>query len=208
MSSFSDFQLKEYDKIAEAHFKVNEMIVAFFRYYLLLMVIPITTFGAAVISIKNQEHIVLLFDWNILISAFLYVIAIIGFMIMAYISALHLRAILYARTVNSIRNYFYNIKPDEVQAINILPRDSTIPTYTKYGSHFFIVLSFAVFNTLYIVAASALWFMEVTLQQGIAAIKWYPCSSIFMILIALGSAIAHIYYHKRLAQNKDRNGIT
>ena len=82
MSDFSDFQLKEYENISQAHFKTNEMIAAFFRYYLLLMAIPMSTLGAAIISVDQAQQFAILSTWQFPIVIFLLVFAIIGFFIM------------------------------------------------------------------------------------------------------------------------------
>lgn len=48
---FEDFLLAEYTNIVQAHFKSIETISSFFRYYLLIMSIPLT---AAALIIKSS----------------------------------------------------------------------------------------------------------------------------------------------------------
>lgn len=72
MADCSDFQLKEYENISQAHFKTNEMIAAFFRYYLLIMAIPVTSIGTAFLSAsKSDVDLQHFLDWHFAISVFL-----------------------------------------------------------------------------------------------------------------------------------------
>ena len=77
-NKMDSFQLREYENISTAHFKTNEMIVAFYRYYLLIMALPVTFLGAGFASAKEADKIFLLSNWNVPASIFLLVIAILG----------------------------------------------------------------------------------------------------------------------------------
>jgi len=55
MTDFSEFQLKECDNISQAHFKTNEMMVAFYRYYLLIMALPVRRI--AFVVAKHNGHL-------------------------------------------------------------------------------------------------------------------------------------------------------
>lgn len=65
MADFSDFQIKEYENISQAHFKTNEMVSAFFRYYIIVMAIPISSVGAAIFGkIDSLQDVSLLSGWS------------------------------------------------------------------------------------------------------------------------------------------------
>ena len=53
MDYFTQFQLKEYENISQAHFKTNEVLATFYRYFLLIAAIPITAVGIALINLSN-----------------------------------------------------------------------------------------------------------------------------------------------------------
>src|SRR5262245_55785758 len=53
MSAFEDFQQSEYQHIANAHFKAIESISSFFRYYLLVVGLPISVV-AAILGLSSQ----------------------------------------------------------------------------------------------------------------------------------------------------------
>ena len=97
MVDFSEFQLKEYDNISQAHYKTNEMMVAFYRYYLLIMALPVTLLGTAFVSSDAKNKALLLQEWNIPISIFLVLIGLLGILMMVYLTSLRLEAVLYAR---------------------------------------------------------------------------------------------------------------
>jgi len=108
MDDFTQFQLKEYENISQAHFKTNEVLATFYRYFLLITAIPITTIGIAVMNISDdaigpetRELVQYIFG----VSALL--LSVVGAAVVSYIEGLRLDAILYARVVNSIRDYFF-----------------------------------------------------------------------------------------------------
>lgn len=110
---FNSYLKSEYDHIAEAHFKTIDTITAFFRYYILIMSIPISLI-AAFIAISQSSNalteIVGRFT-PVLVSIFI-TISLAGFGVMLYLVNLRMDAILYARTVNSIRKHFYDNVPN------------------------------------------------------------------------------------------------
>ena len=102
---FTQFQFREYENISQAHFKTNEVLATFYRYFLLITVIPITTVGLALLNfsdggISQEGRILAYFIFGI--SSVL--LSLIGAAVISYIEGLRLDAILYARTVNSRLN--------------------------------------------------------------------------------------------------------
>ncbi len=52
--AFSQFQLKEYENISQAHFKTIEVLATFYRYFLLITAISITTVGLALLNFSKD----------------------------------------------------------------------------------------------------------------------------------------------------------
>jgi hypothetical protein len=130
-----EFLLKEYDRISEAHFNTSNQISIFFRYYLTLMSVPallllyinkdITTVESVFnssIHFPLKEHI----GWLCLI------ISLIRLALTIFLTKLKFEHILYARTVNGIRNFFHtqdeNLKPFLVLPVNIKK-----PSFVGFG---------------------------------------------------------------------------
>jgi hypothetical protein len=162
MADFSDFQLKEYENISQAHFKTNEMITAFFRYYVLVMTVPITAFGALFTLSGGDKALSHMEFWQWPISVLLIAFGILGGLMMLYVTGLRCEVILYARQVNSSRSYFFEAEEKQTNphlATLVLPRDSTSPKIVSgsIGDHDFIAMSFAWLNSLYLVAS--FWLM-------------------------------------------------
>ncbi len=193
MADFSDFQLKEYENISQAHFKTNEMMVAFFRYYLLIMALPITFLGTAFATAEQSSKGALLYHWQIPIGAFLVTISGLGFLLMCYLSGLRLEAALYARTVNGVRAYFMKDAP--IGTDHVLPIDINKPKLVKLGDHAFIVLSFALFNTLYLISAYAVMSVEAIPNGEKFDLSWPNCMIWVVAIISVTSLIIHLVAH-------------
>ena len=130
-----DFLLKEYDRISEAHFNISEQISLFFRYYLTLMSVPaflllyvnkdIATVEAL---FSESSHFVL----KPFIGILCVLISIIGVALTIYLIKLKFEHILYARTVNGIRNYFHS-QDSTLKKFLLLPIDVKKPSFIGFG---------------------------------------------------------------------------
>jgi len=199
MTPFQEFQMEEYGKIAEAHFKTIESISAFFRYYLILMAVPLSLVGAFVAVASRApmtDGLERLFSGakssvGIVFAA----IGIIGFFLMSYVASLRFDALLYARTVNAIRKFFYDGGDEGFMLkarMRTLPQNAFEPPYFE---DFFlpVVLVFAFFNSVYLylgwifVADRGSAFLpgDAVLRPPLAAVA--VCGTFFIVhLIAYG----------------------
>src|SRR5690349_17892463 len=108
---FDDFQLEEYKNISNAHFETINQISSFFRYYLIILAAP-----AAVIVVLDSDKRTFeeLFNFCLPqiyyygLGSFFLVLAFVGLLFCWYVINLRHDAILYARSINAVRNYFYN----------------------------------------------------------------------------------------------------
>jgi len=150
MDDFTQYQLKEYENISQAHFKTNEVLATFYRYFLLIAAIPITTIGIAVMNISDDgigPETRVLGQYIFGISALL--LSIVGAAVISYIEGLRLDAILYARVVNSIRDYFFKKPGNEEFGPSVLPRERNRPSYAGFGAGFIIYFACAIMNATY-----------------------------------------------------------
>jgi hypothetical protein len=89
LTTFDRYLLSEYDHIAEAHFRVNETITAFFRYYLLIMSIPISIIAAFVaIGLDNNFIVGVIEGYVPVVVAVFLVIGCAGFGVLLYLVTL------------------------------------------------------------------------------------------------------------------------
>ena len=80
------------------------------------------------------------------------IIALIGFLVMLYIINLRSDVILYARTVNSIRKYFYDradMDPINVLRFRVLPQSTSQPSYFEPIYFLPVILAFGLFDSIY-----------------------------------------------------------
>jgi uncharacterized HAD superfamily protein len=122
---FTEFQKLEYSNISGAHFETNKQIALFFRYFLLIASVP-----AIIVLLydKNINKIAELFLGKVsiyetvFVSAILMIISVLGFFTFLYITNLLNDSILYAKTVNGARKYFYElIDDDKKERYRVLP---------------------------------------------------------------------------------------
>jgi len=153
-AEFQEYLKAEYRHIAEAHFRTIEAISSFFRYYLLIMSLPITLIALFIgLSSRTDELLTLISNLSPLLSAILFVISLVGFGVLLYVISLRMDVILYARTINAIRKHFYDQADMDIDAklrTRILPQTPYQPPYMEHRYFLPVVLSFALFNTFYL----------------------------------------------------------
>lgn len=124
-NDFTEFQKQEYNNISSAHFETNKQIAIFFRYFLLIASAP------AIIVLfydKNINKVYAIFQGQVsvyetvFVGAIIMIISILGFLTFLYITNLLSDSILYAKTVNGTRKYFYELfESDNKERYRVLP---------------------------------------------------------------------------------------
>jgi hypothetical protein len=139
---FDEFQKEEYKNISNAHFESNKQIGIFFRYFLLIASAPAVIFlwfgkqGTIITDLLNGKYI----NDSLFVGFFLIVISVIGILSCFYLISFRMDSILYARTVNGIRKYFYHkFKPGDESHIRVLPKQTNQPPY-KQRHNFGVIL--------------------------------------------------------------------
>jgi len=149
---FTRYLLAEYENIAQAHFRTIAAISSFFRYYLLITSLPVTLIGVFVGLSSREQPLGILADLGSLPYVMSFVISMVGFLVLLYIINLRMDVLLYARTVNAIRKYFYDRWRIDIEAklrTRVLPQSPFLPGYTEPLYFLPVVLSFASFDTFY-----------------------------------------------------------
>jgi len=164
VTGLQEFQLREYEKIAEAHFKTNELISSFFRYYLAIMTIPVTVIGTvATLATDNKFSDTLTYfihGTDKLPGMLLLGTAALGVLMMSYILNLRFDALLYARQVNGIRKSFFDsseLSPVIRTKLSVLPVITSIPKYLEREYFEPVVFTFALINSTYVLFGAAFW---------------------------------------------------
>lgn len=152
-NKFEEFLLSEYSNIAQAHFKSIETITTFFRYYLLIMAIPIsfiTIFPQ--VSTDTQQILNKFQDHKLFVIIVLFLVLMGGIGVFCYITSLRLDTLLYARVINSIRKYFYDASNFDISLklqMRVLPQSSKLPSYYEKSYFLPVVFVFGIINALY-----------------------------------------------------------
>ena len=107
--AFEDFLKGEYDNISRAHFNTIQSISEFFKVYIGVVSLPISV---AVIFLKPEElrqsgALRLLTSHSGLVLLGFGLFVLVSICVLGYIINLRCDAVLYARAINGIRNYFY-----------------------------------------------------------------------------------------------------
>lgn len=150
---FQKFLLSEYNNIAKAHFNTVNTISNFFRYFLLLVTVPVPI----VVLLFQKLEMPKLEVVEGVIKPFAgigsIVVFIVGICVVAYIMNLRFDALLYARTVNGIRRYFYNLSNIDIFSLNkirVLPSTVTAPSYREWRYFYPVVFALSVINGFYL----------------------------------------------------------
>ena len=206
MDAFTQFQLKEYENISQAHFKTNEVLATFYRYFLLIVTIPLTAVGIAMINmadngIQDEGR----FIGYIFFGVSTLLLSIIGAAVIGYIEGLRLDAILYARVVNSIRAYFFMSQLNDKFGEPVLPRDRKKPSYGGFGAGFIMYFACAMLNASYsAVGALALSLDYATplMNVELTSRQWGPAVGAFVIMFGI-----HIFIRQSLLAGKSKKGF-
>ena len=205
---FDNFMLKEYDNIAQAHFKTIETISEFFKHYLSLVTIPITVLAVALNldivkeGLSGTSHPILFSIGLSVVSILFLVIAIVGLMVLWHTVNLRLDVLLYARTVNGVRKYYYDnaarIDLATKNKIRVLPQSPLLPEYREFFFFGPVVLSFAFLDSLYLFFSIAA--LEIALSLANPALIIIPPITFFAIYIIL-----YIYFAQQREFNFQRS---
>jgi len=173
---FISYLKQEHSYIAEAHFKTIETISSFFKNYIALMTIPIVLI-AYLFSRENISFLNFIPSLQLYGGTLLLVISIAGATVMIYIINLRLDAILYARTVNGIRKYFYDRAKVDINTklrMRILPQSPVVPAYHEVRYFLPVIVTFSLLNSFYytlgyiaIMKYSECFFLSLTFASGI-----------------------------------------
>jgi hypothetical protein len=192
---FEDYLIEEYSNISQAHFKTIETITSFFRYYLIVMALPVT---AIVLFFKEQEKInsLGLIKFVVLFSPWIFlVVSVVGFCVMLYIINLRLDAILYARNINGIRKYFFdlagNIPPHDKLRLRVLPQSPHLPNYLEMSFFLPVVFVFAIIDTSYLFFGCYSFYIKTPYFQ------WY------LISISLLYFMMHFQFYFGYAKHRE-----
>jgi hypothetical protein len=155
LDAFQQFQLAEYQKIAEAFFALVNQVSSFFQYYLLTISAPMVIVYILKESNVPIKDLIVKDDNKIyreIFFALLLVLSVVGLIISIFIINLRLDSVLYARTVNGVRNYFYNcshLSTAQINQIKVLPVNIKVPSYFEWMIFLPIVSAFALINSSY-----------------------------------------------------------
>lgn len=139
------FMLEEYKNLSEAHYNTTESISNFFKHYLLIVSVPITLLSLSEKFLDKGKGLQV-FPIGIVCL----LISLVGFFVCAYVINLRCDAILYARAVNGLRNYF--IEKAKIPYYNdrlyrVLPRNKELPAYLEHTYFLAVVIVFAIINS-------------------------------------------------------------
>lgn len=150
---FDQFQIEEYKNISNSHFEALKQVSTFFRYYLLLLSTPVLIValigktGHEVDQFFGGEKNAGLYDFTFI---YLAIISFTGFCILLYIISIRHDSILYARTVNKSRKYFYDqahVSKRKLNDYKGLPTDGTQPKFFDPLVFFPVVLALGIINS-------------------------------------------------------------
>jgi len=167
-AKYEDFLLSDHKAVSDAHFNTCMSISSFFRYYMLIVSIPLP----AVISLskleENQSLCSVCRQWGLGLTIMFFLVSFLGTCVMAYISNLRFDAILYARHVNGIRKYFANIAQltyEQESRYRSLPISTVIPKFFEGRYFLWVIFAFSFFNATYFALGAVTVFSYIMVAQ-------------------------------------------
>jgi hypothetical protein len=140
-----EFFKQEYMGISKAFGDLYNVILKVFNLYLFLTAVPFTV---AAIIYKSADSIV--DPWNLpfSISALLFLVSLLG--LLTVFSMIHLRMeqILYAKTINCIRRFFWETELDSYLSLPIT--DELPPFLELWRAFFWQIIAIGVIDAVYI----------------------------------------------------------
>ncbi len=203
-SDFKEYLLSEYSNIAQAHFKTIETISTFFRNYLVIVSIPISVIAVLAGVFAGPELLKTLLAMRIPLSLIFLVVSLVGLGVLLYIASLRMDAILYARTINGIRKYFYDqavLDFNTKLRMRVLPQSPSIPAYHEKAYFWPVVGSFAGFNTLYLVFSAIAFFLRTEAAQTSDVLTGIP---VWVGLVAVAFFVGHFGLYCGYACHRER----
>jgi uncharacterized HAD superfamily protein len=201
VTKFDRYLLEEYEHIAEAHFRVNETVTAFFRYHLLIMSLPISIIAVLIATESNGSSLVGSWEAYVpLIAAVFLIIGVAGFGVLVYLTNLRMDALLYARTVNAIRRHFFDNGPIDIYAKfhkRVLPQTPYQPRYFEPRYFLSVVVTMALFNAFYIFCAAALFGGLPVQDISLHNVPWFAWLAFSLYLFA------HLFVYWRASLHRE-----
>ena len=122
------------------------------------MSIPIIVAG---FFVKSGEYKNFFVEYHQIFAILLIIISLLGLGMLGWVIVLRMDGVLYARTINGVRKYFYNKINNDFEKIiktKVLPYETTKPHY--YENNFFgpIIFCFSIINATYFLAGFILIF--------------------------------------------------
>lgn len=205
-AEFNSYLKSEYDHISEAHFRTIDTITAFFRHYILIMSIPISLIAAFVaITQSNNTPLEIIGEYTPVLIAIFLVISLAGFGVLLYLVNLRMDAILYARTVNSIRKHFYDNVPNYLMSLDskirtrVLPQTRSQPSYKEWRYFGPVVSVIAILNAFYLCGAIALIVVSIADSPNLQIALWWA------LPISLAYFGFHFLAYSRYATYRDHS---
>jgi hypothetical protein len=177
-----EFMLKEYESIAAAHFDSQAGLRQQFRFYLIVVAVPLTVLGVALnrTSAGGSPRDLNLLSLPALVSWVFVGIGVLGFLLSLAMIHTAFDAVLYARTVNGIRKYFCDRAKEsnvDLEPYLVMPTNREKPRYFHRRSFFYQSLLISFVNAAYV------WIGIANLN----AIGWAHCGFIVVFMVDVGS---------------------
>lgn len=208
-NSFDQFQLEEYKNISNCHYETVKQISVFIRYYVLIIGAPFLIFNF--IYSKNESLKTFFIGqestiyYNI-VSIYLFVISLIGFAIFIYIINLRHDAILYAKTVNKVRRYFYHksdLDINEFEQFLMLPIVSAKPKYFEKTFFSPLLIVFSFINSSLIFSAFSLRYLKSPYIFNFSFIGDFQITLFLIWVITFSFFLAHFIFYYWLSGRRN-----
>lgn len=189
-TSFEEFLLAEYNNIAGAHFNAVDSISSFVKYYIAVASLPLAAAAYLLGDSHSGPFGRFANDNPLAVAAFFWLVAFIGYCVFAYVINLRLDTLLYARTVNGIRSYFFDrseISLERELSFRLLPRSKALPNLYEARYFGWAVGAIAIVGAIYVCLGTFYW-----AKSGAPWIK--PFDPVYGVIALIAMGIHYLGY--------------
>jgi len=197
-NDLSDFMLKEYEHLAEAYFNSHEITAKWIKYYLIIMATP---FSLIAFIYKDKPDQFKIFALSDTLAIFIGLVGTLGLLIAPIIVNVRLDTTLYARAVNGVRKYFWDIELERNKILNkregqyrVLPDTVKKPKFLKLSDLVWLTLLMGVINAFYLTVGIS----QISICHDLAPAFSQGHKTIFFVVASL-----HIVYYVIVAIVKE-----
>ena len=190
------FKLQEYAALSSTWRQTADTINIYVRFFLVMMISGIAAIGTAITLLSTQSSMDFFEFWRLPVVILLVIMGVVGTLLSLFIRCLYVREAVLVDRLNGISRYFAELGAGEIGTANgkdfptktVNPPADPQVTATETPELLMLLLTLAVVNASYLVAAVWLYSMDVcrfTIDAGLCPVNFLTPSHYILVAVVL-----------------------